>query len=79
MAFAFVILYLADFRAFGVLQLFIHREKVLHFIKNMGRELLNITIAVIGGVVKRNGDDLFILAAAVIHDDDADVVAAYQG
>lgn len=70
---------LADFGKFVAFQLLIHLEEVAHLLKNVGRQLGDAFIAVVGGVVKGDGDDFFILFAAVVHNNDADGITAHQG
>ena len=74
-----MVFYLANLCAGGVLQLLVHREEVLHLVEDMPGQLGDVLVIVVSGVVKGDGDDFLILAAAVVHDDDADGVAPHQG
>ena len=49
-----------------------------HLIKNMPRQIHDVVIHIIHGVGEGDGDDLFIVFAAVGHGDIADGVAAHQ-
>ncbi len=60
------------------LQALIDPEEVLDLAGHVGRQLGNIRIQMIGGVLEGDGDDLLIQVAAVLHGDDADGEAAHQ-
>ena len=62
-----------------VLKRLINAEEMPHFLKNMRRQLRDIRIDVVIRVVKRNGDDLFVVSAVVDHRDNADGIAFHKG
>ena len=60
------------------LQLLVNTEEVRHFIKNMSRKLTDIVVAVVGGVIERDSDDLVIGRTVVYHRNNADRIALNQ-
>ena len=58
--------------SFVMLKSFVNLKEMLDFVKSVARNLVNIFIAILVGVVNRNCDDFFILRAAVLHDEHAD-------
>ena len=61
-----------------IFQCLINGEEMLHFFNHMGGQLGDVMVAVVIGVIERNGDNLFILFAAVQHGDDTDGIRTYQ-
>ena len=61
-----------------VLQVFVNREEVPHFLEEVGGELIDVGVLIIVGVAEGNGDDLFVVAAVVDHRDDTDGIGAHQ-
>ncbi len=59
------------------LKLFVNREKMRHFIKNMFWQFVNIAVTVIGWVIKRNCNDFLILHTIIYHNNNADCITPY--
>lgn len=62
-----------------ILQGFIDRKEMLHLVENVGRQILDILILIIGRIGKGDRDDLFIPPSVVQHIDVPDRVAPHQG
>ena len=61
-----------------LLQIFVDGEEVGHFREDVGGQLADIVVAVVGGILEGDGDDLFIQLALIQHGNDADGIAAHQ-
>ena len=60
------------------LQGLVDREEVLHLVKEVGGQIHQVVVGVVGGIGEGDGDDLLVVLAAVQHGDVADGVAAHQ-
>lgn len=61
-----------------ILQIFINREEVAHFVKDVSRQLVDVGVHIVIGIVEGNGNDLFIIMPVIDHGDHTDGIGAYQ-
>ena len=61
-----------------ILQILINREEVAHFVKDVSRQLVDVGVHIVVGIVEGNGNDLFIVMPVIDHGDHTDGIGAYQ-